>query len=56
MKKELKKLGRLFGQDVYIDMTDCDPRTFKHAEDFFNRTLKDAEAIRKIKEILSNEL
>ena len=50
--KKTKKnfLGRLFGHDLYLD-TDNEVH-IKYAKKFFEEQLKNAEAIRKIKEYL----
>lgn len=49
---KLEFLGKLFGRDIYIDMKDCDPRTFEYAKNFLDRIIQDAEAIKRIKEVL----
>jgi hypothetical protein len=54
-KDENRLLGTLFGQDVKIDMSNCDPRTFDHAKDFFDNTLQTAEKLKEIIRILDNK-
>jgi len=51
--KKLKLLGKLLGQDIYIDLKDCDPRVFDYAEKFLKENIKIAEELRKIKEIIN---
>lgn len=50
---DLKLLGKLFGRDIFIDLTDCDKRVFEHAERFFKTDVENAEKLLKIKEILN---
>lgn len=53
MEKNLKLIGTLFGQKMYIDMEGCDPRVFKHAERFFQEGVETADRLRKVKEIIT---
>jgi len=53
MKKDLKFLGNLFGQKLYVDMTNTDPRVLKYCKDFLDEQIKNADSIRKIKDLLN---
>lgn len=55
MEKNLKLIGTLFGQKMYIDMEGCDPRVFDHAERFWKEGQETAEKLRKIQEILKTQ-
>jgi len=53
MEKDLRLLGKLFGRDIFIDLTDCDKRIFEHAERFLRTDKDNADKLRKIRELLN---
>ena len=55
-KDELKMIGTLFGQKLYIDMTGCDPRIFDYAVRFHEEGLDNAEKLRKIRGIIETKI
>jgi hypothetical protein len=61
MKNEMKKLGFLYGYDVYIDMSSRritsakkKENDYELAENFFSNAFKNADFIKMLSEVINN--